>query len=107
MDFDFETLTKGFRSLGDVIRILKEAKDLLPKRRREPVEKKLEEVEQTAKLAEAQIAQGLGYEICRCTFPPQIMLSIGEQEQCPKCRRTLSNAIYSSSSATKEWAPWD
>ena len=62
-DFDFETLTKGFRSLGDVIRILKEAKDLLPKRRREPVEKKLEEVEQTAKLAEAQIAQGLGYEM--------------------------------------------
>ena len=29
MDFDFETLTKGFRSLGDVIRILKEAKDLV------------------------------------------------------------------------------
>ncbi len=107
MDFNFETLTNGFRSLGDVIHILKEAKDLLPKNRREPIEKKLEEAERDAKLARAQIAQGLGYELCRCTFPPQIMLSNGEQEQCPKCERTLSNVIYSSSKATEECAPWD
>ncbi len=107
MDFDFETLTNGFRSLGDAIRIAKDAKDLLPKKKREPLEKKLEEAERAAKLAEAQIAQGLGYELCRCTFPPQIMLSIGEQEQCPKCKRTLSDVISAIPKVMKDWAPWD
>ncbi len=39
------------------------------------------------------IAQALRYEICRCTFPPQIMLSQGYREnrehfQCPRCGNT-------------------
>jgi hypothetical protein len=45
-------------------------------------------------LAENQIAESLGYQLCRCTFPPQIMLSTGynseghtESYRCPRCAR--------------------
>ena len=56
----------------------------------EIISKELEKASESLKIGEAQIAQGLGYEICKCTFPPQICLSIGrprgyEQSQCPLC----------------------
>jgi hypothetical protein len=50
----------------------------------------------TAAIAEVEIAKGLGYELCKCQFPPTIMLTVGgitgPQGQparpiyeCPKC----------------------
>lgn len=55
------------------------------------VEESLAQAEKTGQLAEAQIAKALGYHLCHCSFPPQIMLTIGydehgrEQFRCPKC----------------------
>src|SRR5262249_23298568 len=53
-------------------------------------------------IAEAQLAQALGYELCRCQFPPTPMTTVGyfttsqgghhelgdPVYECPKCGRT-------------------
>src|SRR5947208_16879619 len=58
----------------------------------------LDEAEKAAQLAEAKIAQALGYELCKCPFPPILMLAVGYHYrnlsghkvgdpvyECPKC----------------------
>ena len=58
----------------------------------------LEEAEKTAKVAEAQLAQALGYTLCKCEYPPNPMLKIGYRDkrdqksdfpdvhECPMCK---------------------
>jgi hypothetical protein len=58
----------------------------------------LDHAEQTAGVAEAEVAKALGYELCKCEFPPTIMLTVGFYSgrdptrkagpvfECPKCR---------------------
>ena len=91
-------LTTGFSKLKEVIDLIKAAKDLFPKGvEKSSLESKIAEAENALRLAEAQTAQSLGYQLCQCTFPPQIMLSAGyskehgmdavELLQCPSCKR--------------------
>ncbi len=70
----------------------KEVKDALPDDpRKQAIEESLVEAEKASKIAEAQIAQALGYNICQCEWPPNIMLQMpdspGDQTRtrCPKC----------------------
>lgn len=57
-------------------------------------EKSLQRASEALNLAKAELAKGFGcYELCGCTFPPSIMLSIGnspsgdalERWRCPTC----------------------
>lgn len=55
-------------------------------------EEKFEEAEKAFRIAEANAARDLGYSICRCTWPPQIMLRIAGNEEveiseCPNCHQ--------------------
>ncbi|WP_271896156.1 hypothetical protein [Candidatus Phyllobacterium onerii] len=55
------------------------------------IEKSIEQLD----IAEAQIARALGYELCKCQFPPTVMLTVGHSNargnkpgpiyECPKC----------------------
>lgn len=88
----FEALQTGFQLFKDAIGWAKNAKDKLPDgSQKTSVEESLAQAEKTGQLAEAQIAKALGYHLCHCSFPPQIMLTIGydehgrEQFRCPKC----------------------
>jgi lipopolysaccharide biosynthesis regulator YciM len=57
----------------------------------------LTKAEDASKIAEAEIAKALGYELCKCEFPPTPMLTVGFREvygkegqsqsvyECPKC----------------------
>jgi hypothetical protein len=92
---DLKTITDGISLLGTAVSTVKAVVDILPKQDKEEVSKKLLEVEQQIKAAEAQIASGLGYELCKCTWPPQIMLYAGEAEygekvRCPACSRVVT-----------------
>lgn len=73
--------------LKKALEILKLGKDLLPQgANKERVESAVAEAERTLRLAEAQAASDFGYDLCRCTFPPQIMLKQGdENSRCPHC----------------------
>ena len=57
-------------------------------------EKTLQRAEEALNLAKVELAKGFGcYKLCGCTFPPSIMLSIGnnssidalERWRCPTC----------------------
>ena len=47
------------------------------------------EAEKQLAIAEAKIAEEMGYELCRCGFPPTIMHSDGHEWRCPKCNRHM------------------
>jgi hypothetical protein len=56
----------------------KDALGLLPDGgEREAATQTLEEAGKAAQIAEATIAQALGYELCKCEIPPIPMLKIG------------------------------
>lgn len=80
--------------LTSALSLVREAKELLPDNdKKKSMEDKLDAAEKATKTAEAQIAQSLGYQLCKCTFPPQIMLSAGYREnreefRCPACEKT-------------------
>ena len=61
--------------------------------KREAALKAVASAERAALIAEAQIAQALGYRLCKCQFPPRPMLSTGRFDdhgvqiyQCPDCK---------------------
>ena len=93
-----ESVKMGLSLFGHAIGLVKQTKDLLPESQdKEAIGKSLEEADKAVKMAEAQIAQALGYHLCKCTFPPQIMLSKGykevnysQQEEfvCPLCNKS-------------------
>ncbi len=56
----------------------------------------LDHAVRTAAIAEAEVAKALGYELCKCQFPPTIMLTVGYKldrgkagsgpvYECPRC----------------------
>jgi len=77
------TLTKN------LINVLKEIKALVPNPEdRNRLDEKIESAERELAISEAAAARDLGYQLCQCTFPPQIMLFTGKKQsqyQCPRC----------------------
>ncbi len=89
-------LKSGTEGVRAAFGLWRDVKGLVPQERREEVTRALEQSEKQFQIAEAQIAMGLGYALCRCVFPPTPMLTIGWHEQqrtapacavhqCPRC----------------------
>jgi hypothetical protein len=79
------------------IDIGKEAKELLPEGQdKSNIETRLVKTEKELAIAEAETAKELGYDICKCTFPPQIMLFNKDSgaSQCPNCNHKISKGSY-------------
>lgn len=57
------------------LELLKAAIGVLPKGvKREEIEAKVHIAEEALRKSDAKAAKDLGYQLCTCTFPPQIML---------------------------------
>jgi len=87
---NLDALKSGLDLLTDALKVVKGLRDFLPKgKERDQIESKVADAEKQFALAESQIALGLGYRLCQCTFPPQIMLKSGSGDgnevACPKC----------------------
>jgi len=72
--------------------LVKAAKNLLPKGPdNEAIAAKIAEAEDALNRSDARFANELGYRLCQCTFPPQIMLWRETQSefvcQNPECGR--------------------
>ena len=91
---NLELLKSGFDMFRSAIGLAKESAGALPDEKKKTIEASLESAEQAIRLAEAQIAKSLGFRLCQCTFPPQIMLSVGYRE---------SQEYFRCSSCNKEW----
>lgn len=85
-------LQAGIQSVKEAVTLYREwkaAKGGMP----DDLEQKLEQAEQQLKLAEAGAARDLGYRLCKCAFPPQIMTVTRvdddgmEHWRCQKCGR--------------------
>jgi hypothetical protein len=68
--------------------ILKGLREMLPKgAKSDEAQKQIEKAEQALKASEAELAKGLGFRLCRCKFPPPIMLWDKDKRAniCPEC----------------------
>jgi len=68
---------------GDLV---KAGAALLPSRKRADAEQKIAAAEAALKRADATLAQKLGFQLCHCTYPLQIMLW-HKHEKVTKCPR--------------------
>jgi hypothetical protein len=60
------------------------------------IDAELDKVDKATTIAEAEFAKALGYELCKCEFPPIPMLTVGTHSgrggkagavyECPKCK---------------------
>lgn len=87
---DIESLQEGIALFGTAVGTLREAMALWPDTPdKGKAQAALRKAEREFKTAEAEAAAGLGYEICRDHFPPEIMLSPDDKYwKCPKCGNT-------------------
>jgi hypothetical protein len=93
----------GMEGMRGAVTLWKDFKGVLPADKQEQVDKAIERSEEQLKLAEAQIAKGLGFPLCTCAFPPPVMLKVGHVRrlvagapghgmenvpvhECPRCR---------------------
>jgi hypothetical protein len=87
---EIDTYIRASRSALDLFKSLR---GLLPKGPdADAADEQLDRAEKALRASEAELAKALGYELCKCTFPPQIMLSQGRHPvhdkeifECPKC----------------------
>lgn len=86
----------AFKSVFDIWDKLKEKLPESPEK--EELVKKLGEAQKVAQITEANAAKELGYQTCQCTWPPQIMLSMGYGDEgshecfrCPRCQKVWPN----------------
>jgi hypothetical protein len=75
--------------------LLKSAYTALPKTpQRDEIESRVRNAEEILRRSDAALAHQLGYKLCRCTFPPQIMLwqETRKLHVCPNpdCGRTIN-----------------
>jgi hypothetical protein len=91
----------------------KSIRDSLPRgKKRDEIDEKIKRAEDMLSRADAQLAQKLGFELCKCSFPPKIMLWAESQSAsvCPACGHQKVDHIHARSrggsrplSAKKDW----
>lgn len=87
----------GFDTIRSVLGVIKDTQAVMPEDKKAFVAEAIEQSSRQFGIAEVEIAKGLGYELCRCEFPPTIMLTAGYFSgrgappktgpvfECPKC----------------------
>lgn len=81
-------IAEYIKASKDALDILKSLVGFLPKGAdAETAQQRLEEADKALKATEVQLAKALGYQLCQCTFPPQIMLWKQDRQVkvCPNC----------------------
>jgi hypothetical protein len=82
----FQDLTEYIHLGKDTLDLLKAGVGLLPVKKRAEAEQKIAAAEAALQRADVALAQKLGFQLCQCSYPPQIMLW-HEQEKVTKCPR--------------------
>jgi transcription initiation factor IIE alpha subunit len=95
---DIESFRRAFELRAPALSMLKSVKDVLPDSpQKEVAAQKISEAEKAFEIAEAKAAQELGYPLCKCTWPPQIMLATQKKFRfkCPKCDSEIDTSTAS------------
>ena len=98
---DFDALATGVGIVSQIFSIFKSAKDLLPADRREEVAGLIDRAEKEFQIFEASAAKKFDYHLCKCGFPPGIMVLVPGRDdayKCPKCGRVADySSLYEAS----------
>jgi hypothetical protein len=72
-------LRAGVEALSSAWRLIKDirASGKPTEEQSQLIDRAISEAGKAAKIAEVQMAQSLGFKLCKCEFPPNIMLSVG------------------------------
>lgn len=90
----FKSIFEGLRSAIGMLRDLRSSGQTSA-REGELIDAALDNATKAAAIAEAEVAQALGYQLCKCEFPPIPMLTVGNTGraggsravyECPKCK---------------------
>lgn len=97
-----------YKKFKELFELLKEARNLLPESpKKTEITVKIEEAEESLKIAKTEAAKALGYNLCQCTFPPQIMLFVKDKNvyRCPECSHELIETSIESfpSKTASQW----
>ncbi|MGY4409137.1 hypothetical protein ACVWW4_000873 [Bradyrhizobium sp. LB7.1] len=94
----FKSIFDGLRSAIGMLRDLRGSGE--PSTREgELIDAALDKATKATAIAEAEVAQALGYQLCKCEFPPTPMLTVGSTSrgdkpgtvyECPKCKHNTS-----------------
>lgn len=92
----FKSIFDGLRTAIAMVRDLRGAPQPSNEKEGELIDAALDSATKATAIAEAEVAKALGYELCKCEFPPTPMLTIGIQSatagrngpvyECPKCK---------------------
>lgn len=77
----FKAIFDGLRSAIGMISELRASNQSGSTAQLQFVDQALEKASRAAQIAEAQVAQALGYELCKCEFPPVPMRTVGHIDQ--------------------------
>lgn len=93
---DLDAMAKGVGLFSGALAALKQAMDMLPDNfKKAEMAATLERAEREFKLAEANMAKKLDYQMCRKHFPPEVMLTADETNwECPKCGNTRNTSMF-------------
>jgi hypothetical protein len=93
---DIDALAKGVGLFATALCALRQAISLLPDdSRKAEAQAALDGAEQQFRLAQAEAATKLDYEICRNHFPPEVMLSKDDMNWvCQKCGNKKDTGPY-------------
>jgi hypothetical protein len=93
----FKSIFDGLRSAISMVREARGSRDSdQGKEETKLIDAALEKASAATAIAEAEVAKALGYELCKCQFPPIPMLTVGRIDipnlkmlgpvyECPKC----------------------
>ena len=94
----FKAIFDSLRSAIGMVRELRGKPDGGSEKEKALIDAALDTADQSTAIAQAQVAKALGYELCKCEFPPTAMLTVGTHNgrsgpeeggavyECPKCK---------------------
>lgn len=86
MDY-VQYFTEAVTAVKGALDVVRGVQAVLPKEKADAVAAELGKAEVAVKQSQAELAKGLGFRLCRCEFPPNIMLWKADIKKnvCPKC----------------------
>jgi hypothetical protein len=84
-------VAKGvFDTLRNAIGLVRDIQEALPPgEKKETVTRTLAEADNQIRRGEEEIAEALGYQLCRCAYPPTPMLTVGRRNAVSKTDQLL------------------
>jgi hypothetical protein len=83
-----EEITAWIAAGKGAIDLIRSSLQVMPKGpKKDELEAQVRRAEEALQASNVQLAKALGYKLCRCTFPPQIMLwkAADNTNICPQC----------------------